>query len=289
MAHQAPHMTLLQNACREARVEAFVVSPFIKRAAVDMLLSCLKPDIPVTVITRWRIDEVAAGVSDLGVFESLNSRSNSQMRLLDPVHAKYFRLDEVAYFGSANLTLTGLGVRGQAVELLEERPAGRNQEFEEYVLSESVLVTEVMFQTYASVCESFEPKGSDPEAPSEWFPRFRNPAELWDTYSDETYPSASRAEALVDVRSLGIPAGLSKSHFERAVRLALEQQRIVKELWEFAEQPRRFGELRQWVGAHYEVTDNTRSAQTLTRWMTTFLPDQFSSKASPYSEVLRRV
>ena len=63
----------------------------------------------VRIVTRWRAREVAAGVSDLAVFEITNDRRNTALDLLDDLHAKLYLADNKGLIGSANLTAPALG------------------------------------------------------------------------------------------------------------------------------------------------------------------------------------
>ena len=55
---------VLETLCREGRNTAVFVAPFVKRAAFGRLLLALPADVSLLCITRWRPEEVAAGVSD---------------------------------------------------------------------------------------------------------------------------------------------------------------------------------------------------------------------------------
>lgn len=48
-----------------ARRGVLLCAPFIKAAVAKRLLSVIPPGVPVEIYTRWHVEEVAAGVSDL--------------------------------------------------------------------------------------------------------------------------------------------------------------------------------------------------------------------------------
>lgn len=93
-----------------------MVAPFVKVDAFRRL--CAAIDSPLTLYTRWIPHEVAAGVSDVEVFDVVQGLGG-QVRLHPRVHAKAYLRGSKALVGSANSTLTGLGFRDPAgVELL---------------------------------------------------------------------------------------------------------------------------------------------------------------------------
>src|ERR1022692_1775427 len=85
-----------------------IVAPFIKRAPLERLLEAVAPEIALSCYTRWRPDEIAAGVSDLEVWPLLRAR-NGTLRLRYDLHAKVFQADGLCLVGSANVTLAALG------------------------------------------------------------------------------------------------------------------------------------------------------------------------------------
>ena len=98
----------LQRHAYIANRRALIVSAFIKAPALSWLLSCLEvPD--VTVICRWRPDDLLSGASDLEVFD-LISNYGGEFRVNNNLHAKAYALDENIIVGSPNLTSKGLGL-----------------------------------------------------------------------------------------------------------------------------------------------------------------------------------
>jgi SIR2-like protein len=82
-----------------------LAAPFIKRKAMERLLTPLGASAELTVITRWSVAEIAAGVSDLSVLDFVRERGNAQLLLHGRLHAKVLLADDVAAVGSANHTL----------------------------------------------------------------------------------------------------------------------------------------------------------------------------------------
>ena len=93
-----------------------IVAPFVKASVLRRL--CAVIDSPLTLYTRWIPHEVAAGVSDLEVFDIVQDLGG-QLRLHPRLHAKVYLRGSNAFVGSANATLTGFGFRDPAgIELL---------------------------------------------------------------------------------------------------------------------------------------------------------------------------
>ncbi len=73
--------------------EIVLIAPFVKVDPLKRILGAVAADTAVTLVTRWRADEIAAGVSDVGVFEVIDS-IGGRVLLLNRLHAKYFRSDD---------------------------------------------------------------------------------------------------------------------------------------------------------------------------------------------------
>src|SRR5690606_13352584 len=121
----------LEQLCRSTTQTLWLVAPFIKQVTLKRLLEHVAPEVTIDCVTRWRLDEIVAGVSDLGVWLLIRERPNSTLWLRSDLHAKYYRGDHQALVGSANLTNTALGWSPRPnLELLissrsEERRVGK--------------------------------------------------------------------------------------------------------------------------------------------------------------------
>jgi hypothetical protein len=98
----------------QARERLTLVAPFIKRKALERLTSGVSASVKLTVLTRWSVDEICAGASDLDVFDFVRDRPSSRMLLHPRLHAKVLLVDDTAaVIGSANITDTALGFTEQ--------------------------------------------------------------------------------------------------------------------------------------------------------------------------------
>src|SRR3546814_17537694 len=68
------------------------------------LLGAIPDDIAVTCVTRWRPDEIAAGVSDLEVFDLIRARATGTLLLQPHLHAKLYRTGDRRPLDSANIS-----------------------------------------------------------------------------------------------------------------------------------------------------------------------------------------
>ena len=112
--------TEFENALRRDRSELRIVSPFIKRPALERLLA-LRPE-RIRVVTRFDLEGFARGVSDVAVLSML-LEGGASVRGLRGLHAKFYVFgDSVAIVTSANLTVSGLD-RNPEFGLVTEDPA----------------------------------------------------------------------------------------------------------------------------------------------------------------------
>jgi hypothetical protein len=279
-----------------AEHEIVLVAPFVKEQVIRQLLEVVNPAVEVVLVTRWRPEEILAGASDVAVYSLFARRREAglpaQFGLLDPVHAKYYRCDETVMIGSANLTATGLGLTGGAIEVL--LPVSRSSALDEFEREVRSLALEptpevvVAFEAIAALAPSdiVREPGAVAEA---FFPGFRNPGELWEALVEDVYPPTMKAAAEADVEGLGIRSVLPRPQFRAAVTAAFGTSSLVSELRLYCSRPRRFGELRQWVKARTgEIPDETPLTQTLLRWVVEYLPEEFEVVTANYSEILHR-
>src|ERR1700758_8643 len=98
----------LMDLAASSRCEFVMCAPFAKQAVVSRVMSVVPNDVEVALYTRWRPEEVAAGVSDTQGLPILRSRGGV-VYLHDRLHAKFYRNESQVLLGSANLTATALG------------------------------------------------------------------------------------------------------------------------------------------------------------------------------------
>lgn len=285
----------LEEAAKAAETEFFVASAFIKADALTRILSILDSEVRLDVYVRWRLEDIAAGASDLAIYDLIKERAGSTLWMCQSLHAKYYRNQSGALIGSANLTNSGLGWSADSnLELLfPTQLSDLTGAFEADLRKQSRKVDERVVQKILDFLAKIPPgralptEGSGGSAPANWLPTLRDPDMLYIAYikDDDSIPRASQKAALLDLNCLRPADGLDRNAFEAYIAFELTRTVWVQRLESFLEQPRRFGEVAQWLVSEFQVADGKHTWQTLLRWLLKFLPDRFRADVYNYSEV----
>jgi hypothetical protein len=300
------HGDLVEEIVRNAKHEVLLVAPFIKQMVLRRLLGSISSSVPVVVCTRWRPDEIAAGVSDLGVFDEIADRPQSSLRLCANLHAKYYRADNRVLLGSANLTSTGLGWAANAnLEILVPLSDGeRLATFEDALMAASFQATRtirmLMAEMVAEIRSLPPPVLQDDHHAAQtvqdkwWFPRTRNPELVFRAYCGSSeLSSVATQQTRADLAVMELRPGQSEAYFRSMVRAALLQSPTVAALDQLLAEPRRFGEVQSFMREQLLDAGSTRepdeASQTLLRWLIHFLPERYRGHTARYSEVFSRL
>lgn len=300
----------LEEFCLQAEYEVLLVAPFIKVSVIERLLKGIDKSIKVRCVTRWRPEEILAGVSDLDVWLLIRERLNSTLWLRSDLHAKYYRGDQQALIGSANLTNAALGwsKRSNLEILIHSDPI---TDFEQELFTGSVEVDDSLYQHIKQivdalptqimpVLEDFAPEllEDDDEVLSipveAWLPLLRHPENLYTAYIGDwdQLGTGSRIAALSDLQALDIPKGLTRDQFEAYIGVQLLQKPIVRQVDQFVETSQRFGAVRDLLKtlrcSAQQDFDANNAWQTLMRWLLHFLPIRYELSVPRHSEVFRR-
>jgi hypothetical protein len=296
----------LEQLCRSTTQVLWLVAPFIKEATLNRLLGLVSPEVKVNCVTRWRPEEIQAGVSDLNVWMLIRERPNSVLWLRSDLHAKYYRGDQSALVGSANLTNTALGWLPQPnLELLiDSEPL---LVFEQTLLAGSIVVDDSLYEHVKQLVAQLpvptrvllEPDTSledeiTPQSVDAWLPLLRQPKSLYIAYKGnwDRLGTGSRIVAFSDLQILHIPVGLSKEQFEIYVGIQLLQMPIIRQVDQFVEIPQRFGAVRDYLKtlpcANQNSFDANNAWQTLMRWLLNFLPTRYELLVPRHSEIFCR-
>jgi len=219
---------LLQGAERQI----LLCSPFIKVKVLRTILSVAPELVPVSIVTRWRAIEIAAGISDLEVLEVANGRLNTELRLLDDLHAKLYLADDRCLVGSANLTASALGWSGESnIDLLTPAQTTDSDvtrllkrletaELATYTIR-SEMEAKVAALDIPVLNERRDIEGEDDSHRPAWLPRCAAPDKLYEIYRNpETtvVVEGTRQDGLADLRDLMIQRGLSLMKFSAVVQ-----------------------------------------------------------------------
>ena len=302
---------LLVSAGARCRSEAILVAPFMKAQTLERIVAEMPATVSLLCLTRWRLEEIGIGVSDIECWDIISARENSRLQLRSNLHAKYFRFDDVVYLGSANLTLTALGWSARPnAEALAEFRAGDIESvinFEKDLLSDTVPVTsdlvadfKNMLKAYSEIKPEHSPlavqevavaKGNGSTFEGTWLPRSRSPEFLYHVYrgEDGMVSKVGRADALCDLLELDLPYGLSERTFRELVGSRLASAAIVISLNQFLSTRRRFGEIRSWLVTKVVNSEGTDEWQRLMRWLLYFLPSGYEATTANYSEIFGKL
>lgn len=135
----------------------YIFSPFIQRETIERVVPDDGND--TIVVTRWRRDDIASGVSDPDVYKFCRERGYT-LKCNSRLHAKVYSWDlDNALLGSANLTDAGMcGRQEDNIEVLtspiELRP--ETQLKLRQAESQSQLVTEAGYEKAVEISEKTE-------------------------------------------------------------------------------------------------------------------------------------
>lgn len=283
----------LLDLCQNANGDVVLVAPFIKKAAIKRVLNSIPDTIrSVTCVTRWRPEEILAGVSDLEVFDLVNARPMGKLLIQPNLHAKYFRSGSRCLVGSANLTFKGLGwTTPSNLELLVEEEASDLSSFETHVIESSFLATiKLKNELELSVQEMKEENikyisdescnGSNEELSFDaWLPLCTKPELLYQIYTDtntEQIISWTLESGEKDLQRLQIPDGLSKTNFKKFVASSLQQSPLVQIVYSRSESPITISNGLELIAIEMMPEDLEYNEEehwrTLRSWLIYFLP-----------------
>jgi hypothetical protein len=278
--------------------ELFLVSPFTSYDAVSRLLGSHKGLEKIIFVTRWRLEDITQGVSDVEIYP-LVKRLGGDFLINNRLHAKYYRKGSAVLVGSANLTQNGFSIdRPGNLELLTVLRLEKNQysDFEAELLRDAVLVTDELYMAARNLKTELFPIISNHsqviDLPKDepikiWWPESRNPENLWLSYTKREDSRGSR-----DLNYLSIPVGISNEElFKRVVMTSIELQPQISKIINFVkESDRRFGEMRNFIGQidpGLRENEITIAWQNLFRWFLYLNPERFEYFRPNYSEIIR--
>ena len=171
-----------------AEGEIAVIAPFIKVDALRSLLQVIPAGPHLRCVSRWLPREIAAGVSDPEILDLLETRGNFSLSLVDRLHAKLYIAGDRCLAGSANVTLAGLGERGDGsnIEILVETTideSGIAATLEAISRAERP-ATRSMAQTARRLADSLASSTASAVAlNAPWFPGSRRPEQAYRYYA----------------------------------------------------------------------------------------------------------
>ena len=281
---------------REARQQVLIVAPFIRSNPLARLFDCIRSDVDITVVTRWRPVDLLVGASDLGVYDLAASR-NVLLYLRNDLHAKMYASDETCLLGSANVTLTALGWRTPAnLEILTpvERTSPNVVAFEKALFSRVTRATVAQRNRLQALLDRLQgmPILRGPQAefrlrkgplPSDWWPRVRNPEELFLLYRGDHDMSQRTLQIMeIELGRIELIPGMDEEAFRDWVGAAISATPLVEGVIRVIDAE---GHVSEDVVANLlEELDISATGypprqllEILQRWLTYFLPGQYET------------
>ena len=199
-----------------------IIAPFVKVSALSGLLSAVPHEVSVRCVTRWRPDEIAAGVSDPEIVAILEERGNYSLTLVDNLHAKIYIADDMCLTGSANVTMPGLGQSSQGnIEILVKTTVDNPDIVR--VLAELARLERVASPGSALAARALANRLSSSDLTAtrsaEWFPCSRRPDRAFALYSKEPEGFIGEVDRVVitDLARASLAAGLDEEGFRVAI------------------------------------------------------------------------
>jgi hypothetical protein len=288
---------LLLGHLRGARKQVLLCAPFIKAGVLRALLEAIDETVDLRVVTRWHAQEVAAGVSDLEVFDLLSQRRRTTLGLIDRLHAKLYMADDQFLAGSANLTATALGwceqpnleiltsipgadpaVTRCLAELTQARPATGEERDRIAAAAARIIVPRL-------------PAGADVTEFGPWLPRLAAPDRLYLAYmpaARDRLTTSTLQAADEDLRALDVPVGLDEAAFKAAVGSAFCSMPCIIPIVEAAEDDLTDEQAMRILESQKTNSDMPIEARwrIVRDWMTYFLAASF--EIAPQTFVTRR-
>ena len=284
-------LRLIQTATRRVTI----VAPFIKVDALERLINDLPADVELVVVTRWRVADLVAGVSDLGVYDVV-SRCGGTLYTRTDLHAKLFVADDQCLVGSANVTLAGLGwAEDSNLELLTIVRCDDPQviAFKEELFGGVIPVFEwqraMLDELVSRIAVGPTHTGDSVDGVdldmrwTDWVPRAMNPEDLFSVYSDTDSDVGRMTQDLLakEIKRLGVVPGLDADGFRTWVQGAMIQSRLVMAVVARIEESGKLTEvdMERLLVRHESAAglDAREVLEALQRWLTHFLPDQYQT------------
>jgi len=288
-----------------AQEEVFIVAPFITLGAFNAVIAGVPSNTPIRVVTRWLDDELAIGISDCRIYESLSERGEPEIYLLDSLHAKYYRSDDGVIVGSANVTSRALNDGpGSNFEILTylSVSSAEVKQFEDDLVRNAKRVSLSMFEealTLQTQMRNKDPQKLDPiedRAPdfavvlNDWLPSIQNPRELYQNYKQfMDVQEVDALELLDELTRWRPPTGLDEPTFDQFVADRLSYESTVLLVNEFlSSKVQRFGAVARFLAKELHLeTRGSQEWSNLLEWLLYFRRSDYSYERNPHSELVQ--
>ncbi len=281
-----PPGELLTSLCAGAQ-SLVLAAPYIKADALTRVLAGVERTASIVCVTRWNPYDLALGVSDPQCRSIVRALGGS-FRLHPSLHAKFYRINDVALIGSANLTSSAMGWSPHPnLEIL--CPVGDDFDisaFQEELLGDTREVSDEEFNLWEAAAELstrnyISSAFRQPQLGS-WRPMTRDPRNLELSYfgeEDEIASSDEQSAAFRDIQTLLVPLDLSSDDLRSWVSSCLLAAPFTNAVIQYSEMegmPSVYGILAQKF--NLDLTDARRDMETVQSWLAYLAPGTLQRK-----------
>ncbi len=262
--------------------DVVIVAPYIKADALSRVLANVGTDISLVCVTRWQIQDIAMGASDVECRIIVNE-FGGVFKLHPTLHAKYYRADEKVLVGSANLTYSALGwSSGPNLEILCTAGVDFDANaFEQQLLHDSREISNKEFARWQSIesigfQDALLSVSNSPHL-NTWRPITRDPENFLLAYRGLTDDIASTDEqqaALQDLDALQVPVGLTDEQVENWVSRCLLASQFVQKVLQMQNVDVTAATNSLANTYNLNITDARRSTETVQIWHRFLMSDQ---------------
>ncbi len=304
-------LDLIGDYLNQASDHLYLMSPFISKG---VLAHILPKTTSATIISSWNPNFLAQHPESLHIYNECLRRGNTALYINDKLHAKLYAYDLTkekngALVGSANLTrkALGIGVEPNYEVLCKlENINPRERIYFQRILSDSILVTDEIYETYrdwVEICIEAEKFTGVPNVDLSTIkqllvtdlPLTDSPSRLWNLKMGSVEFEWWEEDAMIhDIAIFGGENAVSIEEFYGDLRNRFENQVFVTEFLKIiTKKGIYFGRIKEWVQkkCHDVPTPKrrelTETVQSLLKWVVELFPDQYEIIRPHHSECLR--
>ena len=293
-----------------AQYSVTIFAPYINSTVLSSLLRDIEVD--VSVITTWKVRDLWMGYSDLKLFK-LSEAMGFRVYLNNNIHLKVYLADWVrCVYGSANLTMAGLGISEKPNHELCGSVSQIDTETHLYlrqILGEASLLDKSLYESFNNAVSELPDKPAveevdiDGSAPGKAFlisslPMSNSIDSLYEIYVNfsETVDIEEKNCAMHDIALYSLPIGLTRIEFEENLRAAFFSSPFIIEFSKYLnKEGRYFGAVKAWIqGACTDVPlpsrrDLTGNIQVLYKWMVYLGEGKYETDRPNHSERITKI
>jgi len=290
-----------------------ILSPFITTAYFEELMQDQRE---VYVVTSWRKDHLASGVSNINLYQAVKRNRNWKLFINDRLHAKvYCRNYETLIMGSANLTYSGLKDQEKSnhevLVCLDCDPVSSRKIRE--IIRTSIEMNDECYQTYAEWFTSLDTTQSsvdtgsviEPESVDELFlisqlPASLSPHRLWrliteNVRSDEDWFELHAANHDIETYLINPYDFNSYDDFSIVLKGIMLKHGFFNAFLDMIDsEGLRFGSAKQWIQQNC-IDDPvpyrkelTRTVQNIFSWIVQLFEDEYEVIQPNHSQIIRK-